>query len=121
MAAVFLNRVHSNFPSSIPPRDLRHLEAFAQKQRSALCAELQSARRHEDWRREHERRDAAKREREEALRAALEEKRRRESEDCAARLEEARERFRRSQERLKNLIREKDEKRDTLKRERERY
>ena len=47
-----------------------------------------------------------------SLRAALEEKRRREGEDCAARLEEARQRFRRSQERLKGLIREKEEKRD---------
>ena len=55
-----------------------------------------------------------------SLRAALEEKRRREGEDCAARLEEARQRFRRSQERLKGLIREKEEKRDTAKRERDR-
>ena len=50
----------------------------------------------------------------------MEEKRRREGEDCAARLEEARQRFRRSQERLKGLIREKEEKRDTAKRERDR-
>ena len=55
-----------------------------------------------------------------ALRLALEEKRRHESEDCAARLKEARERFQRSQEHLKTLIREREEKRDTLKRERER-
>ena len=54
------------------------------------------------------------------MRLALEEKRRHESEDCAARLKEARERFQRSQEHLKTLIREREEKRDTLKRERER-
>ena len=51
----------------------------------------------------------------------MEEKHRREAEDCVARLEEARQRFTRSQEHLKNLIREKEEKRDSLKREREKY
>ena len=107
--------------SSLPTRDRRHLEAFAQKHRGALCAELRAAQFHEEWRREHERREAAKREREEALRAALEEKRRREGEDGEARLEGARLRFRESQRRLKDLIREKEEKRTSLKRERERY
>ena len=76
---------------------------------------------HAEWRREREGREAAKREREEALRAALEERRRRQGEDGEARLEAAGRRFRESQRRLEDLIRQKEERRTSLKRQRERY
>ncbi len=91
------------------------------KQRRALSAELHSLEQQRKWHEEREALRALKRDREAGMRAAMEAKRRREAEENAARLEDSRRRLVQSQELLKRLIREKEERSENARREAERY